>query len=63
VGAMVLLAMDLKRLGLLGFWTMFTIQNSKEHNISENGSLSIFTCRGRHLLYWVRYKQLTSIIG
>jgi hypothetical protein len=38
----------------LSFWTLPIVQYSKEHNISETGSVSVLSWRGwRHLFCWV----------
>jgi hypothetical protein len=42
--------------GLLGFWTLsvsWYSKNTKEHSVSENGSVSVLRCGRRLLLYWV----------
>jgi hypothetical protein len=51
-------------LGLLTFWTLPILQCSKEHIILGTGSASILWWKGgRHLLYQVQWKKLTSISG
>jgi hypothetical protein len=51
-------------LRLLGFWTLSIVRYSKEHNVSETGSVYVLrSVVGRHLLCWVRYKELTSVFS
>jgi hypothetical protein len=39
------------------------ILKTKYHNVSENGTVSVFRWVVRHLLFWVLQKELTSITG
>jgi hypothetical protein len=39
------------------------LKNTREHNISEAGSIFVLRWGGRHLLCWFHEKELTSIIG
>jgi hypothetical protein len=39
------------------------LKNTREHNVSETGFVSVLRWGERHLLCWVRYKELTSITG
>jgi hypothetical protein len=49
---------------LLGFWTFSIVWYSREHDVSETGSVSVLRWWGRrHLLSWATQKELISITG
>jgi hypothetical protein len=53
-----------KHSGLLSVWSLLVVQYSTEHNVSETRSVSVFRWGGgRHLLCWIRCKELTSFTG
>jgi hypothetical protein len=50
--------------GITEFLDLSIVRDCKERNVSETGSVSILRWKGgRHLLFRVPYKGLTSIIG